>query len=162
MTKYGRPPAVVPASRTRAMLGWSISARACRSASKRAMTCFESIPALMSLTATSRLTGSVCWAIHTAPIPFADLFEQLVRANHRAGDFGDRFIDRDGRRLVETADLRLGLQQRGDPPVQILVISARFLQIPFPLIGGQLDGGEEDIACFSGAGIHGIASAGLY
>ena len=51
------------------MLGWSIRARACRSASNRAMTCRESIPALMSLTATSRLTGSVCWAIQTVPMP---------------------------------------------------------------------------------------------
>ena len=38
MTKYGRPASVVPASRTRAMLTWSIIASACRSASKRAMT----------------------------------------------------------------------------------------------------------------------------
>ena len=51
------------------MFGWSISASACRSASKRAMTCRESMPALISLTATSRLTGSVCWAIQTLPMP---------------------------------------------------------------------------------------------
>ena len=36
---------VVPPSSTLAMFGWSISARACRSASKRASTCLESIPA---------------------------------------------------------------------------------------------------------------------
>src|SRR5262245_18221748 len=59
----------VPPSSTRAMLGWSIRARACRSASKRAMTCFESIPTLISLSATNRLTGSVCWAIQTVPMP---------------------------------------------------------------------------------------------
>src|SRR5262245_23970779 len=69
MAKYGRPAGVAPASSTRAMLGWSIRASACRSASKRAITCFESMPALISLTATRRLTGSVCWAIHTAPMP---------------------------------------------------------------------------------------------
>jgi hypothetical protein len=39
-----------------------------------------------------------------------------------------------------------------------LVISARFLQIRFPLLGGQLDGGEKDIARFSGVGVHSIAS----
>ena len=33
------------------------------------MTCLESMPALMSLSATSRLTGSVCWAIQTVPMP---------------------------------------------------------------------------------------------
>src|SRR4029450_12340871 len=39
MTKYGRPDSVVPPSRTLAMFGWSIKANACRSASKRAITC---------------------------------------------------------------------------------------------------------------------------
>ena len=38
MTKYGRPSSVAPASSTRAMFGWSIRARACRSASNRATT----------------------------------------------------------------------------------------------------------------------------
>src|SRR5262245_19283893 len=69
MTKYGRPALVVPPSSTRAMLGWSISASACRSASKRAITCWESIPALISLTATRRFTGAVCCAIQTVPMP---------------------------------------------------------------------------------------------
>ena len=55
MTKYGRPASVAPASSTRAMLGWSIIASACRSASKRAMTCFVSIPSLMILRATVAL-----------------------------------------------------------------------------------------------------------
>ncbi len=51
------------------MFGWSIRASACRSASKRAMTWRESMPALINLTATRRLTGSVCWAIQTLPMP---------------------------------------------------------------------------------------------
>ena len=63
MTKNGRPPSVVPASSTLAMFGWSIIASACRSASNRASTAFESMPALMTLTATARFTGSVCWAM---------------------------------------------------------------------------------------------------
>jgi hypothetical protein len=71
-------------------------------------------------------------------------------------------IDGEGRRFVEAADLRLRLKQRGDTLVQIPVLPARFPQVRFPLRGGPLDGGEEDIARFSGAGIHGIASAGLY
>ena len=53
---------VAPASRTRAMLGWSISARAWRSASNRATTCAVSIPGLMIFSATSRRTGCVCSA----------------------------------------------------------------------------------------------------
>ena len=52
ITKYGRPCAVAPASNTRAMAGWSISASACRSASKRATTCAVSMPALMTFSAT--------------------------------------------------------------------------------------------------------------
>ncbi|MFB3154771.1 MAG: Maf family protein, partial [Candidatus Acidiferrales bacterium] len=40
----------------------AIMARACRSASKRAMTCRVSIPGLMILRATFRRTGSVCSA----------------------------------------------------------------------------------------------------
>ena len=63
MTKYGRPGSVVPASSTRAMLTWSIIASACRSASKRAMTCRLSMPGLMTLRATFRWTGSVCSAM---------------------------------------------------------------------------------------------------
>src|SRR5439155_10002989 len=57
MTKYGRPASVAPPSKTRAILTWSIRARACRSASKRARTCFESMPGLITLRATLRWTG---------------------------------------------------------------------------------------------------------
>ncbi len=69
MTKYGRPSAVAPASSTWAMLGWFMSARAWRSASKRATTSLVSMPGLMILSATSRCTGSACTARYTAPIP---------------------------------------------------------------------------------------------
>ena len=62
MTKNGRP-SWTPPSSTLAMFGWSIIASAWRSASNRTSTCFESIPALMTLTATLRFTGSVCWAM---------------------------------------------------------------------------------------------------
>ena len=51
------------------MLGWSISASACRSASKRASTCLGVHAGLDELEATVRLTGSVCWAIQTVPMP---------------------------------------------------------------------------------------------
>jgi serine/threonine protein kinase len=69
MTKYGRPDSVVPPSKTRAILTWSIIARACRSASNRAMTWRLSMPGLMTLRATLRLTGSVCSAMKTVPMP---------------------------------------------------------------------------------------------
>ena len=65
----GRPVAVVPASKTWAMLGWSISASAWRSASKRAITCRVSMPSLMIFRATRRTTGRSCSAMKTAPKP---------------------------------------------------------------------------------------------
>lgn len=69
ITKYGRPVSVAPASITRAMPGWSIMARACRSASKRAITWRVSMPGLMILRATVRWIGLVCSAMKTTPMP---------------------------------------------------------------------------------------------
>ena len=65
----GRPDGVWPASKTLAMFGWSIKASACRSASKRASTCLESMPSLTTLSATRRWIGSVWSAIQTVPMP---------------------------------------------------------------------------------------------
>ena len=69
MTKNGRPLSVAPASSTRAILGCSIIASACRSASKRARTWAESMPGLITFRATRRRTGWSCSAMNTAPIP---------------------------------------------------------------------------------------------
>ena len=75
-----------PASRTLAMLGWSISARACRSASNRATTCLVSIPGLMTFRATLRRTGcGLLGHVDDAHAPLADLLQQLVGADDRAG-----------------------------------------------------------------------------
>ena len=49
-------------------------ASACRSWSKRASTERESIPGLISLSATRRLTGSVWEAIQTSPMPPSPIF----------------------------------------------------------------------------------------
>ena len=54
---------VIPPSKILAMFGWSMIASAWRSASKRATTSRVSIPILMILSATRRLTGSRCSAI---------------------------------------------------------------------------------------------------
>src|SRR5438067_726445 len=51
------------------MLGWSMSASACRSASNRAMTLFVSMPGLMIFNATRRRIGSSCSAMKTTPQP---------------------------------------------------------------------------------------------
>ncbi len=80
------------------MFGWSISASACRSASKRAITCRVSMPGLMTLSATLRRTGcDLLGHVDDAHAPFADLLQQLVGADLRAGTFGDAL----GRRRVE-------------------------------------------------------------
>src|SRR5262249_22133646 len=47
---------------------------ACRSASKRAITCLLSMPGLITFRATRRQTGSVCSAIRTAPRPPSPIF----------------------------------------------------------------------------------------
>ena len=74
ITKKGRPVSVAPASRTPAMLGWSIIARAWRSASKRAMTWPVSMPGLMTFSATLRRMGVSCSAMKTTPMPPSPIF----------------------------------------------------------------------------------------
>ena len=51
------------------MLGWSIRASACRSDSKRAITCLVSMPGLRTFSATLRRIGSCCSAMKTTPKP---------------------------------------------------------------------------------------------
>ena len=88
---------VVPASSTLAILGWSIIASACRSASKRAITCRVSMPGLMILSATVRWIGSVCSAMKTTPMPPSPICcEQLVRPDDRSRSLDERGIVSDG------------------------------------------------------------------
>ena len=60
---------VVPASKTLAMLGWSIRASAWRSAPNRARTWRLSMPALMSFSATVRRTGGSARPCRPCPCP---------------------------------------------------------------------------------------------
>ena len=81
------------------MLGWSIIARAWRSASKRATTCLVSMPGLMIFRATLRRTGcGLLGDVDDAHAPLADLLPQLVGADDRAGPLGGRLVDRWRRR----------------------------------------------------------------
>ena len=115
ITKYGRPESVVPASSTLAMFGWSIKASACRSASKRAITCRVSMPGLMIFSATLRWTGCVLLGHeHHAHAPFADLLQQLVGADDRAGALRDQSVWRRhlrGSAAKEVPGLSMGSQQ---------------------------------------------------
>ena len=77
---------VVPASSTLAMLGWSISARACRSASNRASTCrrvHARLDDLQGHLPPDRL--GLLGHVDDAHAPFADLLQELVGADDRAG-----------------------------------------------------------------------------
>ena len=86
---------VVPASKTLAMLGWSIRARAWRSAPNRARTWRLSMPALMSLSATVRLHRlRLLGHVDRAHAPLADRLQQLVGADDRAGLIGIRTSQR--------------------------------------------------------------------
>ena len=103
------------------MFGWSIIARACRSASKRATTCLESMPGLMTFRATRRRTGcGLLGDVDDAHAPLADLLQQLVGADDRAGLLdaragivGDGHRGHRGRGLEEVAPPRR--QRRGAP-----------------------------------------------
>jgi len=65
---------VAPASYTFAIAGWSISASACRSDSKRATIDRVSMPGLINLIATVRRTGLVCSPSQTSAIPPSPIF----------------------------------------------------------------------------------------
>ena len=81
---------VVPASSTLAMFGWSIKARACRSASNRAITWLDVHARLDDLEgdlAADRLL--LLGHVDDAHAPLADLLEQLVGADARARPFED-------------------------------------------------------------------------
>ena len=135
------------------MFGWSIRASAWRSASKRAMTCRESMPALISLTADPALTGSVCSAIQTtAHAALADLLQELVRADDRAGPsaIGSSIRSRSGRRLEERTELRLRFEQ-GRQVFLLARLGARFVQEGVALVDiGDRQGGDEDVAFLHG------------
>ena len=99
----------MPPSSTLAMLGWSIRARAWRSCSKRCSTALESMPALMSLSATLRLTGSVCLATQTSPMPPSPIvFDQRVAAGDDRARPGDR------RLVVESSPLSARVSRLGE------------------------------------------------
>ena len=72
------------------MFGWSIRARACRSASKRASRRPESRPGRITLRATGRRTGSVWSATQTSPMPPSPSFWRSRKrpANMRPGPSG--------------------------------------------------------------------------
>ena len=121
------------------MLGWSIIARACRSASKRAITCRVSMPGLMIFSATRRSTGSFLLGhVDHAHAPFADLLQQLVGADLRAGLFEGGLVERGkegvGGCVHDAAPAVVGLQQTFHLPPQLRIAVASAVQVGLPLV----------------------------
>ena len=72
--------------------------------------------------------------VDDAHAPLADLLEQLVRANDRAGAFhrlgwGDRQGRTRGGRVQEVPHLGLGVEQPLDPPAQVRVRAADLIKV---------------------------------
>ena len=82
----------------------------------------------------------------------ADLLHQLVGTDHRAGTFGHEFIGCDCRsgdgRFQKASGFFMGGQQVLHAVAQGLIAAAFALHVGAPLLGGQLDGGNEDFARF--------------
>ena len=102
------------------MFGWSIRASACRSASKRAMTCAGVHAGLDQLDGDQALDRlGLLGHPDAAHAALADLLDELVRADHRAGALGDRLVIfsrfRARRNILEKAARGVvGVQERFD------------------------------------------------
>ena len=142
------------------MLGWSISARACRSASNRAMTWRLSMPALMSLSATLRCTGWVCSAMKTVPMPpspicWSSLYGPMTVPGRLAeGMSADLFARRGregpsgpqgrGRPIEETAGFAMNLEKLPHLLLKLGVSAAGFADVAVPLLRRQLADGVKE------------------
>ena len=104
----------------------------------------------MILSATVRWTGSrLLGHEHHAHAAFADLLQQLVRPDDRAGAFDDRRLLVDGgiaakgRLLQKAARLGMGAEQGPHAPLQFLITLAELCEPLVPLVGrhraNQLD-----------------------
>ena len=142
---------VVPASSTWAMLGWSISARACRSASKRAITWRVSMPGLMIFRATLRRTG--CGLLgheDGAHAAFADLLQQLVGADQACRGFSVTGWSRvaathDGTPVEKGSSSLVRVKQHFDLAAQVGVVAASLAKKRIPGVRSVfVDRGEED------------------
>ncbi len=135
------------------MLGWSIMARAWRSASNRATTCFVSMPGLMIFSATLRRTGcGLLGHVDDAHAALADLLQQLVGADDRARALQrlrrfDRERWRGCGRLEEAVGILIDLEQALDALEQGGIRAAGRAEILPSLVGVfLLQGRYEEIA----------------
>src|SRR5205807_8858385 len=80
---------------------------------------------------------------------FADLLQQLVRADNYAGSFPDRLLDGGDRaggrgRFQEATDLRLGAEELLDALAYFGIIAADLVQVGCPVWGRLLPGRKEN------------------
>ena len=144
------------------MLGWSIIASAWRSASNRAMTCLRIHARLDDLQSHLAAHGlGLLGHVDNAHAAFADLLQQLVRADDRAGAFhhlGWKEIHGRprGGRVQETTHLGLSVEEPLDPPAQVQVRATDLIEISGPGLGRlPLHRGEEDLVDAGGRVVHG-------
>src|SRR5207302_8565551 len=84
-----------------------------------------------------------------AEAAFADLLQQLVRADNYAGSFPDRLLDGGDRaggrgRFQEATDLRLGAEELLDALAYFGIIAADLVQVGCPVWGRLLPGRKEN------------------
>ena len=127
------------------MFGWSISASACRSASKRAMTCWVSMPCLMTFSATWRRIGSLLGHVHHANAAFADELQDLVgpivepgSSAPGPGESASAVTECSAGRGQEIRRRTVGAQQVLQAPSQFLVAAAALGEESLPLVRLQL------------------------
>ena len=134
------------------MFGWSIRARAWRSASKRAMTCVGVHAGLDDLQGHPAADGLFLLGHEDgAHAALADLLEQLVGADDRAGTLvqahGLPGAVRVLRQLIDDPGGRgMGAEQGLDPLAQVGIARTGLIEIARPLLGRMaLDGVQEDL-----------------
>ena len=151
MTKYGRPVSVVPASSTRAMFGWSIIA----SGLPLGLEAGDHLPRvharLDDLERDRPLDRlGLLGHEHDAHAAFADLLQQLVGADERAGAFLNVLVvgqqGRCRRPLKKVAGPKMCRQQRIDTMPQLGIPAASALDVfPALLRRRKLDRGAKDL-----------------
>jgi len=173
MTKNGRPVLVAPASSTFAIFGWSISARAWRSASNRGHDLFGVHAQLDDFKGDAAADRFLLFGhVHHATTAFANLLQELVSANTITGLFRWRHSDAHGRPrdlvphwgirrfqslIFQEGDCILMNTEQGlDAQAQARIIGAGPIQIGGALAAGQLQGGAKEGYFAIGRGIHGL------
>ena len=150
------------------MLGWSIRARACRSASNRATTSLRVHPRLDDLQGDFAADGfSLLGHVDHAHAAFADLLQELIAADHRAGALGHGGHVKGGgdaawRRFEEARLFVVHPQEHGDAVEECGIVAANLAQVVVANFRRfNATGHFEDGLFVEQLGAHGIPSENL-